>query len=132
MHELVHTSIPKGLFGGTGYAVAAATRDMPESLRLALQGISNLEDSTPGVTWSARVVNASGGPCLGLSRQQPDPADHTGRTHVRDRRDAIGDTRGETRHTQQTHTHHTHTPHKHTHTRTHARAHDTHTHTHKA
>ena len=81
MHELVHTSIPKGLFGGTGYAVAAATRDMPESLRLALQGISNLEDSTPGVTWSARVVNASGGPWLVLSRQQPAPADHTGRSN---------------------------------------------------
>ena len=81
MHELVHTSIPKGLFGGTGYAVAAATRDMPESLRLALQGISNLEDTTPGVTWGARVVNASGGPWLVLSRQQPAPADHTGRSN---------------------------------------------------
>lgn len=81
MHELVHTSLTKGLFGGTGYAVAAATRDMPESLRLALQGISNLEDASPGVTWSSRVVNASGGPWLVLSRQQPAPADHTGRSN---------------------------------------------------
>lgn len=81
MHELVHTSLPKGLFGGTGYSVAAATRDMPESLRLALQGISNLEDTTPGITWSAQVVNASGGPWLVLSRQQPAAADHTGRSN---------------------------------------------------
>jgi hypothetical protein len=81
MHELVHTSLPKGLFGGTGYVVAAATRDMPESLRQALQGISNLEDSTPGVTWSSQFINAAGGTWLVLSRLQPALADHTGRSN---------------------------------------------------
>ena len=90
MHELIHTSLPKGLFGGSGYAVAGATRDMPESLRLALQGISNLENSTPGVTWSSQVVNAAGGSWLVLSRIQPVKADHTGRSNYLAHHVALG------------------------------------------
>ena len=79
MHELIHTSLPRGLFGGSGYAVAAATRDMPETLRNQLQGMSNLEDSC--LTWRSSIVQAAGGAWLVISRLQPAPADHTGRSN---------------------------------------------------
>ncbi|MFM7109606.1 MAG: hypothetical protein ACKO26_00560, partial [Planctomycetota bacterium] len=43
MFELIHTSAPRGLFGGSGYITVAATSGIPESLRKALETLSGYE-----------------------------------------------------------------------------------------
>lgn len=45
MFELIHTSAPRGLFGGSGYTTVAATSGIPESLRKALESLSGYEQA---------------------------------------------------------------------------------------
>lgn len=43
MYELIHTSAPRGLFGGSGYTTVAATLGIPEALRKVLESLSGYE-----------------------------------------------------------------------------------------
>jgi hypothetical protein len=83
--ELIHTSVPRGLDGGTGFAVAGRTGGMPRALTEALSALSGLPEAWPGAADDQRALHAMR--CIewqGESRWvasviQPSGVDHTGR-----------------------------------------------------
>lgn len=83
--ELIHTSVPRGLDGGTGFAVAARTGGMPRSLADAIAALSGLPEAWQGATdWdrtmrSTRAVGAASGAVWVASVIRPCGLDHTGR-----------------------------------------------------
>lgn len=83
--ELVHTSMVKGLDGGTGFAVAARTGGMPRALADALSALSGLGEAWPGATDEQRTLRATraidwqGETAWVASVVRPCGVDHTGR-----------------------------------------------------
>lgn len=83
--ELIHTSVPRGLDGGTGFAVAARTGGMPRTLADAVAALSGLPEAWPGATdWdrtlrSTRAVDTGSGAVWVASVIRPCGVDHTGR-----------------------------------------------------
>lgn len=83
--ELIHTSVPRGLDGGTGFCVAGRTGGMPRALADALSALSGLPEAWSGASDSDRSLHATR--CIawqGESRWvasviQPCGVDHTGR-----------------------------------------------------
>lgn len=83
--ELVHTSLPRGLDGGTGFAVAARTGGMPRALAESLSALSGLTEAWPGADDEARTLRATrsiewqGERMWVASVVRPCGVDHTGR-----------------------------------------------------
>ena len=83
--ELVHTSLPRGLDGGTGFAVAARTGGMPRAMADALSALSGLPEAWPDATdWdrtlrATRAVAWQGSDRWVASVVRPCGMDHTGR-----------------------------------------------------
>ena len=83
--ELVHTSLPRGLDGGTGFTVAGRTGGMPRALIDALSALSGLPEAWQGASDAARAMHATR--CIqwqGVARWvasviRPCGVDHTGR-----------------------------------------------------
>ncbi|MBM4007834.1 MAG: hypothetical protein FJ292_09820 [Planctomycetes bacterium] len=83
--ELIHTSLPRGLDGGTGFSVAGRTGGMPRGLAEALSALSGLPEAWPDAREDQRVLHATR--CIewqGESRWvasviRPSGVDHTGR-----------------------------------------------------
>ena len=83
--ELVHTSMVKGLDGGTGFSVAARTGGMPRALADALAALSGLGEAWPGASDDERTLRATraipwqGETAWVASVIRPCGVDHTGR-----------------------------------------------------
>lgn len=83
--ELIHTSMPRGLDGGTGFAVAGRTGGMPRALADALSALSGLPEAWEGASDEARAMHATrciewqGEPRWVASVIRPCGLDHTGR-----------------------------------------------------
>jgi len=83
--ELLHTSLPRGLDGGTGFCVAACTGGMPAATREALAAISGLPEGWPGCSDWERTLRATrqvswGGTSHWVATvTRPCGVDHTGR-----------------------------------------------------
>ena len=83
--ELVHTSMVKGLDGGTGFAVAARTGGMPRALAESLSALSGLDPAWQGATDEERSMRATraiawqGEVAWVASVIRPCGVDHTGR-----------------------------------------------------
>lgn len=83
--ELVHTSLLRGLDGGTGFSVAGRTGGMPRALNDALSALSGLPEGWAGASDEARAMHATR--CIerqGVARWvasviRPCGVDHTGR-----------------------------------------------------
>lgn len=83
--ELVHTSLPRGLDGGTGFSVAGRTGGMPRALTDALSALSGLPEAWKGASDEARAMHVTR--CIewqGVARWvasviRPCGVDHTGR-----------------------------------------------------
>jgi hypothetical protein len=82
---LIHTSVPRGLEGGTGFAVAARTGGMPRVLSESVAALSGLAEAWDGASdWdrtlrATRSINAPSGPVWVASVIRPNGVDHTGR-----------------------------------------------------
>ena len=83
--ELLHTSLPRGLDGGTGFVVAARTGGMPRTLSDALADLSGLSEAWPGASdWdrtlrATRAIEWRGEQAWVASVIRPCGLDHTGR-----------------------------------------------------
>lgn len=83
--ELVHTSLPRGLDGGTGFVVAARTGGMPRTLSDAIADLSGLSEAWPGASdWdrtlrATRAIEWRGEVVWVASVIRPCGLDHTGR-----------------------------------------------------
>lgn len=83
--ELVHTSLPRGLDGGTGFVVAGRTGGMPRTLSDALADLSGLTEAWPGASdWdrtlrATRPIEWRGEVAWVASVIRPCGLDHTGR-----------------------------------------------------
>lgn len=83
--ELVHTSLPRGLDGGTGFTVAGRTGGMPRALSDALSALSGLPEAWRGAPDDQRALHATrciewqGGARWVASVIRPCGVDHTGR-----------------------------------------------------
>ena len=83
--ELVHTSLVRGLDGGTGFAVAARTGGMPRALADAIGALSGLPEAWSDATDSDRSLRATrpiawqGRTLWIASVIRPCGLDHTGR-----------------------------------------------------
>lgn len=91
MFELIHTSAPRGLFGGSGYTTVAATQGMPEALRKVLESLSGYEQvfdygsqqfqANPEAYICQPVGQAAGKSWWVLSRIVVAEKDYTGRSN---------------------------------------------------
>lgn len=91
MFELIHTSSPRGLFGGSGYTTVAATVGMPEALRKVLESLSGYEQihdygvprfSANPVAFICQPIGQAGGKSWWvLSRIAVADKDYTGRSN---------------------------------------------------
>jgi GTPase-associated protein 1, N-terminal domain type 2/GTPase-associated protein 1, middle domain len=85
--ELVHTSVQKGLRGGSGFATAVATRGMPTGLESVLEELSAYDfDPTRAlgadrIDWAHRVVTLQGRTYSVISRTAPCGSDWSGRAN---------------------------------------------------
>lgn len=85
--ELIHTSLPRGLDGGTGFVVAARTGGMPRALVDALSALSGLPEAWDGATDTERTMHCTrcidwqGEPTWVASVIRPCGLDHTGRVN---------------------------------------------------
>jgi hypothetical protein len=83
--ELLHTSLPRGLDGGTGFCVAACTGGMPAVTREALAALSGLPEGWPGCSDWERTLRATRQVAWGGATHwvatvtRPCGVDHTGR-----------------------------------------------------
>jgi len=83
--EVIHTSVQRGLDGGTGFAVAARTGGMPRALVENISALSGLHDSWSGASdWdrtlrATRCIKWSGDLHWVGSVIRPCGVDHTGR-----------------------------------------------------
>lgn len=83
--ELVHTSVPRGLRGDSGFATAVATRALPLGLEAVFVELSGYDhDATRSVgadriDWAHRIVTLGGKSFTVLSRTAPCGADGSGR-----------------------------------------------------
>lgn len=83
--ELIHTSVRRGLDGGTGFAVAARTGGMPRALVEAVSALSGLPEAWNGASdWdralrATRAVSMPSGVQWVASVIRPSGMDHTGR-----------------------------------------------------
>jgi hypothetical protein len=83
--ELVHTSLPRGLDGGTGFVVAACTGGMPRTLAACMSDLSGLPEAWPGASdWertlrATRAIEWRGEVAWVASVIRPCGLDHTGR-----------------------------------------------------
>jgi len=83
--ELIHTSLPRGLDGGSGFVIAARTGGMPRTLSDALSDLSGLPEAWPGASdWdrtlrATRCIEWRGQPAWVASVIRPCGLDHTGR-----------------------------------------------------
>ena len=91
MFELIHTSAPRGLFGGSGYTTVAATTGIPEALRKALESLSGYEQvfdygspqfsANPVAFICQPIGQAAGKSWWVLSRIAVAEKDYTGRSN---------------------------------------------------
>jgi hypothetical protein len=91
MYELIHTSAPRGLFGGSGYTTVAATVGMPEALRKVLESLSGYEQihdygaprfsANPVAFICQPIGQAAGKSWWVLSRVAVADKDYTGRSN---------------------------------------------------
>lgn len=91
MFELIHTSAPRGLFGGSGYTTVAATTGVPEALRKALESLSGYEQifdygspqffANPVAFICQPIGQAAGKSWWVLSRIAVADKDYTGRSN---------------------------------------------------
>lgn len=91
MFELIHTSAPRGLFGGSGYTTVAATQGMPDALRKVLESLSGYEQvfdygspqfqSNPEAYICQPVGQAAGKSWWVISRIIVADKDYTGRSN---------------------------------------------------
>ncbi len=91
MFELIHTSAPRGLFGGSGYTTVAATQGMPDALRKVLESLSGYEQvfeygspqfqSNPEAYICQPVGQAAGKSWWVISRIVVADKDYTGRSN---------------------------------------------------
>ena len=91
MFELIHTSAPRGLFGGSGYTTVAATTGIPEALRKALESLSGYEQvfdygspqfsANPVAFICQPIGQAAGKSWWVLSRISVADKDYTGRSN---------------------------------------------------
>lgn len=83
--ELIHTSVPRGLRGGSGFATAVATRSLPTGLEGVLAELSgydhdaNRSVGADEVDWAHRILSIGGKSFTVLSRTQPCANDASGR-----------------------------------------------------
>ena len=83
--ELVHTSLPRGLDGGTGFVVAGCTGGMPRTLAASMADLSGLPEAWPGASdWdrtlrATRPIEWRGELAWVASVIRPCGLDHTGR-----------------------------------------------------
>ncbi len=83
--ELIHTSVQRGLRGGSGFATAVATRDLPVGLEGALEELSaydfdlNRVVGADRVDWAHRIVTVQGRSSSVLSCTKPCGSDWSGR-----------------------------------------------------
>ena len=83
--ELVHSSVERGLRGGSGFATVVATAGMPPELEKVLAELSaydfdeNRALGADAVEWAHRVVSVQGRSHTVLSRVAPCGADQSGR-----------------------------------------------------
>lgn len=84
-HELIHTSVEKGLRGVSGFATAVATRGLPPALEPALEELSAYDFDASRVLgadrvdWAHRIVTLGGRSHGVLSRTVPSGSDWSGR-----------------------------------------------------
>ncbi len=91
MFELIHTSAPRGLFGGSGYTTVAATQGMPDALRKVLESLSGYEQvfeygspqfhSNPEAYICQPIGQAAGKSWWVISRIVVADKDYTGRSN---------------------------------------------------
>ena len=83
--EVIHTSVRRGLDGGTGFAVAARTGGMPRVLVESVSALSGLTEAWSGASdWdrtlrATRAVSMPAGVQWVASVIRPSGMDHTGR-----------------------------------------------------
>lgn len=83
--EVIHTSVRRGLDGGTGFAVAARTGGMPRVLVESVSALSGLSEAWSGASdWdrtlrATRAVSMPAGVQWVASVIRPSGMDHTGR-----------------------------------------------------
>ncbi len=83
--ELVHTSVPRGLRGDSGFATAVATRALPRGLEAVFVELSgydhdaNRSVGSDRVDWAHRIVTLGGKSFTVLSRTAPCGSDDSGR-----------------------------------------------------